>query len=95
MIEADDVTRFRRHARTFGEKIDDADALRQAAEILADFEDAYYEAVGRLNERDRFSWRDLGRGAGCTGATLHRKYARWRGRRDRRHPRPVSPSANG
>lgn len=90
MIEDDDVARFSRHARALGKKINDAAALGQARLILREFEDAYHDAVDRLNHIDGVSWDELGAGAGVSGQTMHRAQIRWRARRARARTRGAS-----
>lgn len=79
MIEPADIARFQRHARTFGDKINDAEALGVAAELLATFEYEWHAAIDRL-KGEGFSWRELARGTGRSAQALQQEHARWQAR---------------
>lgn len=87
MMEPQDVDRFTRQAQAFGEKINDAEALDQAAGILEAFGDAYYSAMDRLLD-EGMSYGELARALRRSRQAVQQQHARWHARAARRHDTP-------
>lgn len=81
-MEPQDIARFQRHARTLGDKINDAEALGVAAELLRTFEHEFHLAIIRLKD-EGYSWRELARGTGESHQALEQRHRRYLANLDR------------
>lgn len=89
MMEPDEVSRWRRHARALGRKADDAAGLAQVLELVEAFEDAAMQAVSRLLD-EGFSYAELARDMGVSRQAVRQRHVRWLHRQAAAHG-PVAP----